>query len=157
MSSKTRAEELAERFEAINNEFIALVEGCSDENWRKVSEGEEWSVGVIANHIAAGHAGIASFAQRIATQQPVPPLTPEAFEASNQKQAKEAANCTQAEVLELARNNGTQAISIVSSLNDEQLQHSAHFFGRSMSAEGVIEHILIGHVQGHLASIKATV
>jgi hypothetical protein len=30
----TRAEDLAKRFEDANNELIAAVEGCSNEQWR---------------------------------------------------------------------------------------------------------------------------
>ena len=37
-----------------NNEVIAFVEKCSDENWEKVCSGEEWPVGVVVRHIAAG-------------------------------------------------------------------------------------------------------
>ena len=47
-----RAEALAKRFEQVNDELIAAVEGCSDEQWRKTCSGEQWSVAVTAHHVA---------------------------------------------------------------------------------------------------------
>jgi hypothetical protein len=50
-----RAQELSNRLTNFNNDIIAFVEDCSDDNWKKTCEGEQWPVGVVARHIAAGH------------------------------------------------------------------------------------------------------
>ncbi|MGI8688130.1 MAG: hypothetical protein ACR2M3_06080 [Thermomicrobiales bacterium] len=47
-----RAEELAAQFEAVNDEVIAMVTGCTDEQWRRPCASEGWSVGVVAHHNA---------------------------------------------------------------------------------------------------------
>ena len=54
-----RAEGLAKRFEQANDDVIATVQNCSDEQWRKTCPGEQWSVGVTAHHIGSAHTPIA--------------------------------------------------------------------------------------------------
>ncbi|MGB0385228.1 MAG: DinB family protein [Ardenticatenaceae bacterium] len=158
-NGSTRAQALANTFEVANKEFMGFVESCSDEVWGKVSEGEQWSVGVIAHHVAAGHSAIAGLVHLIGNGQAIPPLTAEQLNESNEQQAQKAAHCTQAEVLELAQKNGAQAVAMISSLSDEQLDRTAHlpFFGGAASSQDVIENVLIGHLTGHFASINATV
>ncbi|UCG12341.1 MAG: hypothetical protein JSU72_17880, partial [Deltaproteobacteria bacterium] len=73
-----RARELAEQFTAFNNEVIAFVENCSNGDWRKVCSGEQWSVGVVARHMAAGHYGALDLAKMIVAGQPLPELSGEA-------------------------------------------------------------------------------
>ena len=46
-----RAKELAARFTAFNDEMISFVETCSDENWKKMCEGENWTIGLVARHV----------------------------------------------------------------------------------------------------------
>jgi len=59
------AEELSKSFVRFNNEVIAFVENCSDENWAKICPGENWPVGVVARHIAADHYSALGFAKMI--------------------------------------------------------------------------------------------
>ena len=47
-----RAEQLAAQFETVNDEVIALVTECTDEQWRQPCASEEWSIGVVAHHNA---------------------------------------------------------------------------------------------------------
>jgi hypothetical protein len=49
-----RAEALAGKFEAENNELIATVEAASDEQWAAVTSDDGWSVGVVAHHVGSG-------------------------------------------------------------------------------------------------------
>ena len=67
-----RAESLASAFEKANNELIAAVEVCTDEQWRQTCSDEGWSVGVTARHVASSHNRIAGFVQMIANDQPIP-------------------------------------------------------------------------------------
>ena len=153
-----RAEALAERFEQVNNELIAKVEGCSDQQWWATCQGEGWSVGVTAHHVAGGNRAIAGFVQTIANGEPMPPITMEQIDQMNAQHAQEFANCTKAETLELLRSSGEAAAGMVRGLNDEQLDRSQPLTvmgGQQVSAQQFIEMVLIGHVQGHLQSINA--
>ena len=153
-----RAQALANRFDETNREIISTVEKCSDAQWRTKCAGENWSVGVVAHHVAGGHAGIARIVETLAAGQPLPPMTMEMLDQVNAQHAQEQANCTKQETLELLRKNGASAVATVRGLSDEQLQKSGTLMaGRSMSVEQVIEGVLVGHVKGHLDSIRSAI
>jgi uncharacterized damage-inducible protein DinB len=153
-----RSQALADRFEQANREMLATVERCSDAQWKSKTSGEAWSVGVVAHHVAQGHEGIADIVKRIATAQPMPPLTMDAIHQMNAEHAKQYAGCTKEETLALLRKNAAAAASAVRGLSDEQLDRSAPMLGGpAMTAQQAIERILIGHVQEHHGSIKSTV
>lgn len=151
----TRAQALATRFEEANSEVIRAVETCSDAQWGTKTHGEGWTVGVVAHHVAQGHPEVAGLAEMVATGKPLPPVTWEMIHQGNAAHANEHAHCTKAETLTLLRGNGAAAARMVRSLTDEQLARSASLMGNTMTAEQVIEGILIHHPQDHLKSIKA--
>jgi uncharacterized damage-inducible protein DinB len=153
-----RAESLASAFENANNELIAAVEACTDEQWRQACSDEGWSVGVTAHHVASSQQPIAGFVQMIANDQPIPPVTMEMFDAANAQHAQEHANCTKAETLELLRTSGQAAAEMLRGLTDEQLNQSQPMpfaGGQPWSAADFAERILIGHPVQHGASVKA--
>ena len=153
-----RGTALASAFENANNELIAAVEACTDEQWRRTCSEEGWSVGVTAHHVAGSHQPLAGFIQMIADGQQIPPVTMEMFDAANAQHAQEHANCTRAETLELLRTGGQAAAATVRGLTDEQLDRSQPMTfagGQPWSAGDFIERVLIGHPLQHGASIKA--
>ncbi len=152
-----RARTLTERFEQGNQEMIKTVERCSDAEWPATTSGEGWSVGVVAHHVAEGHKAIAGLIQAAATGQPLPPLSMEALDQRNAEHARQHANCTKAETLELLRQNAAAAAATVRGLSDEQLDRIAQARVGPMKVQEMIERILIGHVQNHLGSIRATI
>jgi hypothetical protein len=48
-----RAQMLANQYEQVNQELIAVVERCSEGQWRAVGVDKNWPVGVTAHHGAA--------------------------------------------------------------------------------------------------------
>jgi uncharacterized damage-inducible protein DinB len=156
MSERTTA--LADRFEQANGEIIETVERCSDAQWRAKTSGEGWPVGVVAHHVAEGHKAIAGLVQLIATGQPLPGLTREKLDEMNAEHAKQHANCTKAETLQLLRTAAATAAATIRGLSDDQLERTASVLGGPpMSAQQAIDRILIGHVHEHLANIKTAV
>jgi hypothetical protein len=154
----SRVEDLAKRFEQTNEEVIAAVQSCSPEQWRQVCSGEQWSVGVTAHHIGTAHIPIAKLVQALATGQPVPPLTSEMLDAGNAAHARQFADCSQQETVDLLRENGREAAQILRGLSDEQLDNGAALpmvGGQRLSAAEIVELGLVGHPTGHLASIRA--
>jgi hypothetical protein len=151
---------LADRFEQANRELIAVIECCSEAQWRAHCADEGWAVGVAAHHLAEDHVMLAGLAQAVATGQPVPALTWEMINEFNAQHAQQHADCTREETVELLRRNGVEAASIVRGLSDAQLERSAVLpweGGPPWSARRVIEEKLIGHFDEHLASIRAAV
>jgi hypothetical protein len=154
----SRVEGLAKRFEQTNEEVIAAVQACSDEQWNKTCSGEQWSVGVTAHHIGTSHQPLAEVVRVLATSQPFPPFTPEMIDAGNAEHARQFAGCTREETVELLRQGGRQAAEILRGLTDQQLDNGAPLpllGGQRLSAAEFAELVLIGHPANHLESIRA--
>lgn len=97
----TRTEDLADRIKAFKDQVIALVEGLSEEDWLKRCDGEDWTVGVVARHIGAGHLAIFEMAKQIVASQPLPDLTMEQIIEMANAHAREHADCKKDEVLSI--------------------------------------------------------
>jgi len=153
-----RAEQLASKLDESCREINGVVKRLSDAEWKKVTSAEKWPVGVVAHHVAEGHAGISRLVQNLAKGQPMPHMTMDMIHAGNAKHAKEQANVTKAETLSLLRANGAKAVTIVRGFSDAELERSGTVLAGMppMTAAQAIEGILINHVHEHLGSIKAT-
>jgi uncharacterized damage-inducible protein DinB len=152
-----RAETLAQRFEQANNDLIAAVDGLSDSQWQALNKDAGWSVGVTAHHVAVSHPAVAGLVQAIGSGQPLPPITLDMLNQGNAQHARESAGCTKQETLDLLRANGAAAAAVVRGLSDDQLDRTGTMpaFGDApISAQQVIERILIGHPGMHLPGIR---
>jgi hypothetical protein len=154
-----RADALAKRFEETSKAVTDVLTRLSDADWKKMTSGEKWSVGVVAHHIAMGHAGISNIVKTVASGKAVPSLTMAALDQMNAQHAKEHAHCTKAETLELHKKNAAAAAAIVRGLSDAELDRSgAVLVGMpAMTTQQVVERVLIDHANGHLGSIRAAV
>ncbi|HLZ72704.1 MAG TPA: DinB family protein [Dehalococcoidia bacterium] len=150
-----QAEKLAGQFEQANNALIAAIEGIPDAKWQALTKEEGWTVAATAHHIAGGHQAIANLVQAHAGGQGQT-VSFAALNAGNAQHAKEFAGASKAEVLELLRSGAASAAGIVRGLSDEQLARTGQFADAlpPMPVQNMIEMILIGHVQGHGASIQ---
>ncbi len=154
-----RSRVLVDRFEQANQEIVRTVEQCSEAHWRATTSGERWSVGVVAHHVAEGHKIIAGLVQAVAAGQSLPTLTMEMLDQMNAEHARQHANCTRAETLDLLRQNAALAAGTVRGLGDDQLDRTASVLAGMppMSVQQIIERILIGHVQEHLQSVRTAI
>ena len=154
-----RAEQLADKFDQSCRDFAAVVEKLSDADWKKVTGGEKWSVGVVAHHIASAHEAIGGIIKNIATGQAGPTFTMEMLHDMNAKHAQEHANCTKAEVVALHKKGAGAAAAIVRGIDDASLDRTATVLQGipAMSAQQAAEGILLNHVDEHLKSIRAAV
>jgi hypothetical protein len=77
----------------------------------------------------------------------------------NAQHAREQATCTKAETLDLLRRNGRAAARVVRDLDDSQLDSSSTVISGMppMTAQQVIERILIDHVHDHLSTIQTAI
>ena len=151
-----RAIDLAERFKAFNNELIAFVKNCSDENWRKVCPGEQWPVGVVARHIAASHYGALGLAKMMVAGEKLPELTEGVIDQMNSKHAEKHRHCTQVEVLKILLENGRSVADYVAGLSDTDLDRSGHIAaaGGDMTTEHLIVNIFIRSGGEHFVNAK---
>jgi hypothetical protein len=77
----------------------------------------------------------------------------------NAQHAREQAHCTKEETLDLLRRNGEAAARVVRDLDDAQLDSIATIITGMppLTAQQVTERILIGHVRGHLATVRTAI
>ena len=154
-----RAVALAGDFTAFNDEVIAFVESCTEEDWQKTTEAEGWTVAAVSRHIAAGHYAILGWAKMLVAGEELPEITFDAVHGMNAEAAAASASATQAEVLGLLRENGTAISEYVASLSDDDLDRTASLalIGGDISVEGFVNGFFIASGGEHLASAKATV
>ena len=148
--------ELVERFTAFNNDCIAFVDSCSDEEWRTVCPGEGWTVGVVAHHVAAGHFAALDFVKLIVAGEAIPEITMEAIDQMNAQHAKDHENCTKEEVLALLRKNGSAFASYLEGLSEADLARTGYLaaIGGDVSAQQLIEMVILQSGGEHLDSMK---
>ncbi len=155
MSDRSKA--LAERFTAFNNDVISFVENCPEKDWNKVCKGENWPVGVVARHVAAGHYRALALAQMIVEGKDLPEISHEAVDDANAQHAQKHAGCTKDEVLGLLRKNGAAISGYLAGLDDSDLDRTGNLAlaGGDISTQQVVENIIIRSATEHLASLKA--
>ena len=154
-----KAEALAKQFEAKVQEATSVLEKISDADWKKVTQGEQWPVGVTAHHLAQSHAGIAGLIKSLASGQHTASISMDDINAGNAKHAKDFANVAKAETVALHKKNAAEAAAIVRGLDDAALGRSASALKGMppMTTEQAVVGILIGHLDDHLGSIRKTV
>jgi hypothetical protein len=154
-----KGEALAKQFETKAQEATAVLETLSEAAWKKVTEAEKWTVGVTAHHVAGGHEAIANIVKTIASGQSMPHFTMDMLHEANAKHAREHASCTKADTIALHKKGAAAAATVVRGLSDDQLAATGTVLAGAppMSAEQVVKHILINHIDDHFSSIKKTV
>jgi len=151
-----KAEELARRYEEAATSFIKDIERLTDADWRRKTDVEGWTVAATAHHAATSSLPIASMVQAAGTGSAMPPITAAMLDEMNAKHAQEFASCTRDETLAAVREQIPAAAQVVRGLSDEQLVRSAKLpMGMELTAEQIIEFVLIGHIVGHSESIRA--
>jgi hypothetical protein len=153
----TRAEDLAERIAAFNQEAISLVEKCPDKDWQKECQEETWSVAVVARHIPAAHYRAFKLVKMIVAREELPQVSMESVHEMNARHAEEHANCTKDEVLDLLRKYGEPIAEYISQLGDDDLDRIGRLeaMGGDATAEKFIENVILVSCGEHLASMKA--
>ena len=154
-----KGEALAKQFETKAQEATAVLEKLTDADWKKVTDAEKWSVGVTAHHVAGSHEPIAGIVKTVAAGQSIPNFTMDMLHEMNAKHAKDFASVGKAETIALHKKGAAAAASVVRGLSDDQLGKSGTVLTGmpAMTAEQVVTHILINHIDDHFGSIRKTV
>jgi len=150
-----RGKELAGRFEQINQDVIDMISDATDLSVTCPSEG--WTAAAVGAHIGGAHRGILEgLIQPIVAGQEVPSAVGPSDEG-NARQAVENAELPRDQILELLRNHGAMATAYLRSLSDENLDRTVilPIFGENpVTAQQVIEWVLIGHAADHANSLR---
>ncbi len=154
-----RSEELTKRIEAFRDDVIAYVESMNGEDWNAVCEWEEWTAGVTARHMGAGHFRIFEMLGMILEGKELPQLTIDQINAMSDKDSREHSDCTKAEALELLQKNGTELAEFIAELSDDELDRKGSMpaFGGDASVNQVLEFVIFQSAKEHFDSIKKAV
>ena len=156
VGSANRAGELAARLGQANTEVIEFVRACPPTRWAAKTRAEGWTVAAAAMHIAFGHMTIVPWVHRLSAGLPVTETTSD-FAVFNAADGQKHANADPTEVVECLRTYGDAALRYVRGLTDEELEGKARFepAGAELTAAQLVEGVLLGHVTGHFASMRA--
>lgn len=153
-----RSELLAERIEEGADALADFAGGLSEAEWgTPTSAGDRRRVGVIVHHVARMYPVEVEVARAVAGGNAVEDVTWEVVARLNAEHAREHAEVTKAEALELLRRNSREAAAAVRTFTDEELDTAAPFslsFGAPMTAQFVIEDHALRHSWHHLARIR---
>lgn len=154
----SRAEVLKERFETMNNAIIDIADNCSDEDWGKIVEGENWPVGFVLQHVVAGHYSVVGLMKRAVRGQPLPDLSSQNTDAENEKMLEAARNISREEVGAMARTNGEKIATFISEIEDEQWAKMHHWslWGYDWTLEQLFKIVFLKSGGEHVANVQAT-
>ena len=154
-----RALNLSKRIESFRDDVIAFVGTLSAKEWNARCDWEQWTVGVTARHLGAGHFGIFKLLGMVVEGKELPQLTMDQINAMSDKDAGEHPDCTKAEALEYLRQNGAELAAFVAGLSDEELDRKGSMpaFGGAVTLNQMVDYVIFKSAQEHFDSIKAAV
>jgi hypothetical protein len=147
---------LADRLNSFNGELISFVENCTEGDWGRVGD-EGWPLGVTARHIGASHYQAVSVLQKILNGEKLPEMTMEQITENANRHAREHAECTKIEVLDILRRYGRKLAEFAGSLEDSELDKTGYLpaIGREMTVEQFIEAVILQGGKQHFESIRS--
>ena len=156
-----RAEALASRIEQGAANLAAYVEKLSDADWKRpvAQERDGRPVNVIVHHVASVYPIEVQLAQAIGSGKAMSDVTWDVVRDMNAGHAKDNANASKEDALNLLRKNSSEAAAAIRQMTDEQLDTAAPFglsFDAPVTAQFVIEDHAVRHSWHHLARIKQT-
>src|SRR5208337_130377 len=151
-----RSKKLADRLNSLNEEVISFVENCTEDDWSRIGA-EGWPLGVTARHIGANHYPAVSAVRMILSGEKLPEMTMEQITEFANRHAKEHAECTKSEVLDILRTQGRKLVEFAGGLEDSELDKTGYLpaLGSNMTVEQYIDAVIIRSGREHFENIKA--
>jgi DinB superfamily len=145
----------ATEFERVNEEVITFVRSCSDDQWRTNVPGENWPVGVVMHHVAAGHQQVGSWIESARDGRDIA-ITGDAIDSANARHAEEQVEVTASETVELLGSNGAALAALLRSLDEDEMQRKVRFApaGGALRSTEQLCGAASGHPLSHLAHAK---
>ena len=116
-------------------------------------------MGVTAHHLASVLDPISKMIETVVAGRPFESLRLDSIDEMNAKHARDYADCTKTETIELLRKGVAVAAATVRRLSDEQLAKSGKIVSGAppMTVEQLITGGLLNHIDDHFGSIRKTV
>lgn len=151
-----RAQALAKDLASFSAAMTDFVTHCSDADWQKRCSWEDWSVGVTARHVAAGHFSIIEIVRSILDGASPPDFTMDQIVEMANQHARQHADTTRTEVLNLLAENGAAMCTYVAGLSDTDLDRtfSMTAMGGDVSILQLVENVVLHSGGSHLDNMK---
>src|SRR5437762_3924622 len=120
-SLSLRADALAVRLEQGARDLAGFASALTDAECQTRIPKDGRKVGVVVHHVATMYPLEIQLAQALAAGNPVAGVTWDMVHEINAKHAREFANVSKAEALELLRTNSSAAAAAIRALSDEEL------------------------------------
>jgi len=155
----TKSEALARQFESKIQDATATLRALGDADWAKVTEAEQWPVGVTAHHYASILEPVARLVAALAAGQAPERFTRAALDETNAQHAREHAGCTRAETIALLEKGAASAAAVLRGLSDDQLAKRGTVLTDlpPIPVEEIVARVLLAHADQHFGSIRRTV
>jgi DinB superfamily len=148
------AADLAAEFEALNESIVAFARGGSPEDWRQMCERENWPVGGVIRHIAAGYVTAQGWIGGYLEGKPIP-IDQDEIDHKNELHAAEYAAATVPETVEILVSEGARVGRLVGGLSEAQLAIAHPVIpGRELTTAQLVK-VLIRHSRDHLESARS--
>ena len=151
-----RADALADEFASANEDAIAFVRRCSEEDWSRTVPGEAWPVGVVLHHVAEGHGQGQRWIRSMADGQGVAESGDD-VDRVNAEHAQRAAGTTRDETALLLGTEGARLEATRRALTDTELDRTAPFGpagGRRVPTVELVP-VMARHTREHVAHARA--
>ena len=154
----TRAQQLASRIEQGADALAAFAHGLSDSQWKTAVPHDGRTIGVIIHHVASVYPIEVQLATQLGAGQAITGVTWAGIAEMNAGHAREHANVSKREALELLQQRSREAAAAVRQLSDSQLDGAApvSLYGDApLTAQFMLEDHALRHSWHHLVRIKA--
>jgi hypothetical protein len=154
-----RASALADQFEKAVAEFARAIEETPDDRWANAKTGEGWTVAAAAQHVSGQFPLEMEYITAAAEGREAPAYSWDDINGKNDGRAASNATVSKTDVLKELRDGAASTAAYIRGLSDAQLDSTISLplaGGADVSAEQLIlGGVLIDHVNGHLAGIRA--
>ena len=147
------ASDLADEYDAVMADVIALAGGCSQADWTTNCINEQRSVGVVFDHIAEVNPEVVRWVQEFLNGRPVE-LTVETVTQRNAEHARRAPARPRGETVADLKVGSARTSEFLRSLTDEQLGLTQEFAWAGTKDLGWVAGAAVRHPKSHLNSIK---
>ena len=147
------ASDLADEYDAVMADVIAVAGGCSQAGWTTSCINEQRSVGVVFDHIAELNPEVVRWVQEFLNGHPVE-MALETLTQRNAEHARRAAARPRGETVADLKAGSVRTSEFIRSLTDEQLELTQEFGWAGTQSLGWVAGVAVRHPKGHLKSIK---
>jgi hypothetical protein len=153
-----RSSALAERLEAGARALADLASALTDAEWETRGPKDQRPMGVLVHHVASMYPIEIELAQLLAQGKPIAGVAWENVHAINAAHARDNANVTKEEALDLLARNSAAAAAAIRAMSDEELDRAAPISLNAdapLTTQFMLEDHAVRHAYHHLAAIRA--